>query len=419
MAKIVTNVFERLTESQDRAKLRLYFAIGSVSTLAFYYLMTLVYPSHEDFFFARLMIFVFSAIGFALTFRADIPTRFLKWHLNAMMIFFLSLYCSFLLSNDWSVFHRWSYFVVLSIILTATLSEKSLYLVIAVGLLQPLLISFNSPLTTIELAHFHATNFVTNLVIGLSVRSNFIYKKNVIELTHSAVEQSKMSALGELSAGVAHEVNNPLTILLSNHFKATKLLRSPELDLNAIKEALEKIGHSSYRIQNIVKGLVAFSDARDIEGKELIPLDSLVQESLNLYAEKFRSLGVVIEINSLEPDLIVLGRKYDLMQIMLNLLNNSFDATAGISGDRKVSILLRKDSVKRRALIQIQDSGPGISESIQDKIMEPFFTTKEVGKGTGLGLSSALGLAKANDGELYFCPEISRSCFILNLPLPS
>jgi signal transduction histidine kinase len=138
----------------------------------------------------------------------------------------------------------------------------------------------------------------------------------------------------------------------------------------------------------------------------------IVRDTVELCTERFRQHNIDLVIDPIEPGLYVECRGVQIAQVLLNLLSNAHDAVDG-ARERRVRIAVDNDD--RDVRIAVSDSGPGIPPEIRARIMEPFFTTKEIGKGTGLGLSVSKGIAEAHGGRLALDPEARETRFVLTL----
>ncbi|CAN5584544.1 hypothetical protein BH10BDE1_BH10BDE1_34360 [soil metagenome] len=227
------------------------------------------------------------------------------------------------------------------------------------------------------------------------------------------VAASKMSSLGEMAAGIAHEINNPLAIISGKTsllqirierggFEPTKFLE----DLNAINNTVE-------RIAKTVRGLLSFARQNTADEAQSTCLQKIVETTLDLCREKLRSHGVDLRLD-LGDDVDVSVQDHQISQILLNLLNNANDAIFAVE-NRWISI--KVEVLAECARIRISDSGPKISDAIAGRLMNPFFTAKEIGKGTGLGLSISKGLAEINGGTLTFDRAAANTTFVLELPI--
>ncbi len=225
------------------------------------------------------------------------------------------------------------------------------------------------------------------------------------------VAAAKMSSLGEMAGGIAHEINNPLAIIIG---KISQLKRRMEANPEAT-ESLTVIETTAKRIAAIIKGLSAFSRNAEKDEMEKIEVLPLIIETLELSKERYRFNSVELKINiQLQEKIYVMGRPSQLLQVLINLLNNAYDAVEFLD-KRWVEVTVLKESGYCK--ICITDSGSGISPQIVEKIMTPFFTTKKVGKGTGLGLSISKGLIEDHKGKLYYDSKNPHTSFIIELPI--
>ncbi len=236
-------------------------------------------------------------------------------------------------------------------------------------------------------------------------------KSKSILLTNNA----KMSALGEMAGGVAHEINNPLAIISGIAKRITRKLKNNNADPKMIEEGLVAITETTGRIVEIVNGLRLISRNADNDVQESVSVQKIIQDSLVLCTEKFKHNGITLR-KEYDPDLnlFVKGRATQYSQVLLNLLNNSFDSVCALD-DKWISINVSTN--QDTAIIRVTDSGEKISDDIIDNIMQPFFTTKEVGEGTGLGLSISLRIIEDQHGKLYYDRESPNASFVIEVPL--
>lgn len=226
------------------------------------------------------------------------------------------------------------------------------------------------------------------------------------------IQSSQLATLGEMAGGVAHEINNPLTIVQG---KAAILLRqvakgSP--DMAFLTKELQNIVRTTERIAKIVKGLRSFS--RDSNDDPMIETSAaqIIEEVLDLSRERFKNHDVELRLN-IGAEAKIPCRSTQIGQILMNLLNNGHDAILH-SDIRWVEIATE---VKGDFFyFHVTDSGHGIPAEVAARMMQPFFTTKEVGKGTGLGLSISLGIAKDHGGTLFYDGTHPHTRFTLCIP---
>ncbi len=228
------------------------------------------------------------------------------------------------------------------------------------------------------------------------------------------IAAAKLSSLGEMAGGIGHEINNPLTAL---NIKIALLERKFGESLNddvrrILKDMLEVID----RIAAIISGLKSFSREDDGSPMQPVPVSKLIEDTLSFCRQRFRAQGVTLEVTPVSEDLEILARPVQISQVLLNLLNNAFDAVHG-TPVRIISIdVAARDG---GAEVSVADSGPGIRKDALDKIFHPFFTTKPVGQGTGLGLSISRGIVEAHRGELtHSVSKWGGACFTIRLPGP-
>jgi len=234
-------------------------------------------------------------------------------------------------------------------------------------------------------------------------------KKAQVQMVHS----SQLAALGEMAGGVAHEINNPLAIIQGKAEQLLDLASDEGLTAEGLAQGLEKIRQTCLRISKIVKGLKSFSRSSDSEPLTQIRLAHVLDDALELSRERMKSRGIQLAI-SVDPTLELECRPVQIGQVFLNLLNNSFDA---VVGTEKPWIEIRAKQKNGWVRIEVVDSGSGIPKEVLDKVMLPFFTTKEVGKGTGLGLSISKGIIEEHSGRLWIDLKAASTTFVIELPL--
>ena len=228
------------------------------------------------------------------------------------------------------------------------------------------------------------------------------------------LQSSKMASLGEMASGIAHEINNPLTIIVGKINRIKRLMAELSINNDQLSEDLDKIKTTSDRISKIIKGLHSFSRNTLNDPYDNIPLKKLITDTLELCFEKFKHDG--IEFNfEISFDVEIQCRGAEISQVMLNLLNNAYDAIRELPV-KWIRIEMHLQSSERIQLLFI-DSGLGIPKEISEKIMLPFFTTKDVNKGTGLGLSISKRIMEDHWGNLILDSSMPNTCFILELPI--
>jgi PAS domain S-box-containing protein len=226
------------------------------------------------------------------------------------------------------------------------------------------------------------------------------------------LQSEKMSAIGQLIAGVAHELNNPLTAILGY----AQLLEAEKLETRAM-EYVGKVFKQAQRTHRVVQNLLSFARQRKPEKHEF-DVVKVLEEALLLrdYDMKVSSIKLEREIEPGNP--AVSGDPHQLEQVFLNIINNALDAMMDeeTPEDTERSLKVRVHTRDNSVLIEFQDSGPGLKEP--HRIFEPFYTTKSVGKGTGLGLSICYGIIKEHGGEISARNDEARGA-IVEVRLPS
>ncbi len=232
-----------------------------------------------------------------------------------------------------------------------------------------------------------------------------------LELARDRLVQSeKMSAVGQLAAGVAHEINNPLGIILG--FAQGLVKRMKDGDPAAMP--LRSIEREALRSKNLVQSLLVFSRSSRNEQRDEADLDEVIEGALPLVEARARAGGVEIALERSPVPLRGQVNRNQLQQIIVNLANNAVDAMPR-GGKITVRTAL---SAEGRAVITVRDTGTGIPKEIRSRIFEPFFTTKEAGKGTGLGLSLVYEIVKKHGGSIDAeSREGEGTVFTIALPL--
>jgi|GEM_PF-6351534 len=237
-----------------------------------------------------------------------------------------------------------------------------------------------------------------------------------LELRSLEVAQiSYMASLGELAAGIAHEVRNPLASIslysqLLNEAEMKEASAGEPHPVLAIKIAIDRNVERIIRILDALKRLSARDEAR-LAGN--VSINSVAESVAALAFEKCNTAQVELRLLGLEETHMALVNETDATQIVMNLVNNAYDAVAALD-ERWIEI--RLSSNEKNVSIAVVDSGRGIPPKVAERIMRPFFTTKSSGRGTGLGLSLSKRFAEANGGSLALAPESEHTEFILNLP---
>jgi len=233
-------------------------------------------------------------------------------------------------------------------------------------------------------------------------------KEAIIQINRS----EKMASLGQLAAGVAHEINNPLTgILLYANLALERLDKTDPL-----RKYLKSVINDTDRCKDIVKDLLAYS-RQTSPAKETFQVNSLVEQSLTLIRDQKRFLNINLVEKMSDEMMLLRADKNQLIQVIINLVMNAIDAM-----ERKgtLTFLTYRSKNDKKVYIEISDTGCGIPEENLSKVFDPFFTTKGPEKGTGLGLSTSYGIVKGNGGRITIKETGPKgTTFLIEFPLYS
>jgi two-component system NtrC family sensor kinase len=229
------------------------------------------------------------------------------------------------------------------------------------------------------------------------------------------LQSEKQAGIGRLAAGVAHEINNPLTgVLTFTHM----LLRRTDID-SEMRRDLETIAGETERVRKIVKGLLDFSRQTALE-MEPVDINKLVKTTLGLVENQALVKGITLRFNPKEWLPVRTVDRNQLQSVILNMVINAFDATKpGGTVEVSTDLTVSASGAKRKGIeITISDTGCGIPAENLDKLFDPFFSTKDVGEGTGLGLSVSYGIVERHGGTIRVRSGVDRgSSFTISLPL--
>lgn len=252
------------------------------------------------------------------------------------------------------------------------------------------------------------------VVIDISELRELEHERQLLEIRLS--ETAKLSALGEMAAGIAHEVNNPLAIIVGKAGKITRgLLAQRKPENSEFIQDLKSIETTANRIASIIRALRSYSRNAEHDDFEKVTFKSILDSSLELCREKFANGDIDLRIDC-DAKIEVLARPAQISQVILNFLSNAYDAVSELN-EKWVELKLVQDADAIKFIVT--DSGRGIPDDVVKKMMQPFFTTKEVGKGTGLGLSISQGIMASHSGSIIYDKSCANTRFILVFPLPN
>ena len=275
----------------------------------------------------------------------------------------------------------------------------------------------------VTLLFVHLSALVIFIVSFLTARHmiNVIKKRDVEadQLNKQLMQTGKLASVGELSAGVAHEINNPLAIVLTERQILLDMMgRTPTLDVDfkeQLSDSLSQIDVQVQRCKRITQNLLRFS-RRTKSVIETVDINSFIGEVIDLMEREAKTTGIKF-LPDMEKDLPpLLTDPSQLQQVFLNMITNAIDAHDGIPYG-SIRINTRSDDQDRGVQVVFADTGRGIAPENLEKIFDPFFTTKEVGKGTGLGLSICYSIIRRLGGDVIVRSEIGKGTeFTIFLP---
>lgn len=249
---------------------------------------------------------------------------------------------------------------------------------------------------------------------------NLQLEKKIEEGTHIILKQrqsleysAKMSSLGVMAGGIAHEINTPLATIQLCTDALDEMARNHSLDADKFEKLTGKLMSMVSRIAKIISGLRTFARDGTNDPMQVASMKDIVEEALLLCEQKLIHNQIRLDFVTEGRDLQIECRPADVAKVVLSLISNAFDAVQG-QDEKWVEVdTIDKDSVVE---LWVTDNGPGISPNLIEKIMQPFFTTKEVGKGTGLGLSISRGIVLSHNGELYVDQTSPHTKFVAVFP---
>jgi len=225
---------------------------------------------------------------------------------------------------------------------------------------------------------------------------------------------TRLASLSLFAGGVAHEINNPLQVILLESELIAREVASPHPSLAAIAESTQSVADTARRAGAITRALRTLSRDARRDPAEAVPVASLLRDAGALCRTRLESAGVTLTLSDHTDGALVMGRPAELLHILLNLLHNAHDAAHGKAG-AWVTLDARREGAQ--VVFCCVDSGPGVAPEDVSRLMDPFFTTKDVGKGTGLGLAIAHTLATRDGGFLEYRPDAPHTTFALGVPV--
>lgn len=269
----------------------------------------------------------------------------------------------------------------------------------------------------VELLHFTVFG-VTGMIFVFKIMINLdeMDKRfnSYIENQSKLEGQTRMSDLGRLMAGIAHEINNPLAVIKGSASFCLKRLEKGTIEPERTKKELDRISHHVGRVVKIIEGLRFVSRDGSQDPMEPHSINNTIREAYELCRYKLQEKSVDSSFVPLHSDDTKCAIKLvQIEQVIFSIVSNAIDAL-GNQQEKKVDIIMSESN--ESVFIRIKDNGPGIPKEIRSEVVKPFFTTKPVGKGTGLGLSVAFEIIEKHSGKLTIEDSVEGATFLIELP---
>lgn len=242
------------------------------------------------------------------------------------------------------------------------------------------------------------------------------------DLNRQLLQTSKLASIGELAAGVAHEINNPLAVILTEN-QVMRDLTDDEVGLREqfkenLSRSLSQVDAQVERCSHITQNLLRFSRRISLPSR-FVDLNIAVTDVVGLLEKRAASRGIQISVDFQENLPRISGYPFELEQVLLNLIGNALDSHEG-KAYGAIRVSTQFDAVNDNVLVSVADTGSGIAEENMERIFDPFFTTKPVGQGTGLGLSISYSIVRQMGGHISVSSELGKGTeFTLVFPCPA
>lgn len=254
------------------------------------------------------------------------------------------------------------------------------------------------------------TNIEGQIVKFISIRYDITDKKAAEEIM---IHNARLLTLGEMSASLAHEIKNPLSIIKLAAEDLKESLEKEHISKNELMLNSKHIDNAVSRIVKIIQGLQSYARNSDRGQMEIMSTAEILDETMVFSDYRIKTHGVKF-VSEILPEIYLNARPSQISQILINLINNAIDACLN-SEEKSVTLSMYQEN--SMIYFSVVNSGPKITDDIAQHIMEPFFTTKESSKGTGLGLSLSRKLAHDHGGNLFYDQKNHQTRFVLELPL--
>ncbi len=372
--------------------------------------------------------------------------------ITKLMIFSLSLNMFFWTTTFWIVFMQTSFsdfsffvaFIIAVALVTASIltlsSVPMLAMCYQIGILSGLFFNFiKEYFTGFEDRYLYIAGCVVLMLVYyirqtqafyLQMRDKYKYEielelsleklkesnQKIIVETARSQNASRLASLGEMAGGIAHEINNPLTIISGLLERVLWRISQTDFSKDEVVVDVDRAAAAVNRISRIIISLLRIAHkTEDSESLENLKLATVFDDVLNVSKEKFITANIALEFIHI-PDVFVRTNQTLVSQVLLNLLNNAYEHVLSLNENMK-SIKIYFELNQNKMTVFIENSGPKIADEIQHKIFEPFFTTKAIGQGTGLGLSLCKGILESMGEKIWIDQKspLTTFCFTLSL----
>jgi signal transduction histidine kinase len=352
------------------------------------------------------------------------------------IVFIMNSFVFLVIQNDVNIYiasYDWLFYQIIAILMVSfTGSTRCNVIVFLSCVLTPILAKlFNQNIQIASTYHDQSIiYFIAPITIYLSYLRAFQTIRHIQDLTKinelqkSSVinqkiinHQEKLASIGVLTASIAHEINNPLTVLAHSNKKLNESIKSDSpIDIELIEKHTEKIARSTERIQRIASGLKTYS-AKEKQ-KKIFNLNLLLKDNIEFLSSFFKNADIEIVTWLDDNPVNMYGAEGEISQVVTNLISNAKDAIEESKNPIK-RIDIETSMQGENIILQIKDTGKGIPEDIQDKIFDQFFSTKSSDKGLGLGMSITRNIVQDHKGDIKFTSSELGTTFILSFPQAS
>lgn len=406
-------VFTDADISQEVLKIRVLTLLGVFIYIPWKYIFERFYPELIDPLPLRCIVSILCLVVFLYSFHSKAQPKKIRWSANVISYIIVAHMVYLLDLNDWqhSILRYGYFFTAFGIGTIFIRFSDYIYFALAATLAPLTLILFSRPLPS-DFSIFALGNLTAFILLGITVKANINKNEKILLLAHEKSQNAKWISLGRMSAGMSHEINNPLTIIISKiKLLEKKLSQGEGLNKEQLELDLSMIAKATSRISRIVSGLKTYTQQSKETATMTVELSEIFQNVELLIEENLKSKGIKLNISK-APDVVITSKGSTISHALSCVLENAIDAVEE-SPLKQIDVLFKLiDDVVE---IRVSDTGPGINENHRPYIMQPFFTTKPPGKGTGLGLSEALGIVQDNDGDLYLDPKEVKTTFVFRL----